>query len=367
MKYIYQNDNWPNFSWDSASFQSLLGEVRNKQGKISAKMEALGFELQEQTLLNTLTLDIIKSSEIEGEILSTDMVRSSVARKLGMDIAGLIPSDRNIDGVVEMLLDATQKYNSPLNEKRLFGWHKSLFPLGSNSYYKISIGKWRTDEKGPMQVVSGGIGSEKIHFQAPEANQINSEIKTFFKWFNLENGIDPVLKAAVAHLWFITIHPFDDGNGRIARAITDLQLCKAEGSSKRFYSMSAQIRLKRKQYYTVLEQVQKGNLDITDWLKWFFETLLTSLNTTETSLESVLMKARFWDMYSKITFNERQKIMLNKILDGFEGNLTSSKWAKIAKCSPDSALRDIQDLISKNILEKNNAGGRSTSYILIFA
>lgn len=366
MKYIYQNSAWPNFTWDATALQTLLGEVRNKQGKISAKMEALGFVLQEQALLDTLTLDIIKSSEIEGEFLDPDQVRSSIARKLGMDIAGLIPSDRNVDGVVEMLLDATQKYNVPLTEDRLFGWHNSLFPSGRSGLYAITIGKWRTDETGPMQVVSGGIGNEKVYFQAPNAQQIDAEIQQFLNWFNSENNIDPVLKAAIAHLWFITIHPFDDGNGRIARAITDLQLCRGEGSSKRFYSMSAQIRLKRTQYYAILEQTQKGNLDITNWLEWFFETVLTSLNATDTTLESVLSKARFWEKQSAVMLNERQKLMLNKILDGFEGNMTSSKWAKIAKCSADSALRDIQDLISKNILEKNDAGGRSTSYTIVF-
>jgi Fic family protein len=365
MKYIYQNENWPSFTWDTNTLQSLLGEVRNKQGKLMGKMEAMGFALQEQALLDTLTIDILKSSEIEGEILNTDQIRSSIARRLGMDVSGLVPSDRNVDGVVEMLLDATQNYTTPLTADRLFGWHNCLFPTGRSGMYKINIGQWRTDVNGPMQVVSGGFGKEKIHFQAPDVILLEKEINRFLEWFTNENTLDPVMKAGIAHLWFITLHPFDDGNGRIARAITDMQLCKADGSSKRFYSMSAQILLQRNGYYSILEQTQKGTLDITNWLQWFFENLLAALNATNTTLEQVLLKAGFWEKQNNTSLNERQKLLLNKILDGFEGKLTSTKWAKIAKCSSDTALRDIQDLILKGILMKDDKGGRSTSYTII--
>jgi Fic family protein len=364
MKYIYQNENWPSFTWDATTLQSLLGEVRNRQGKLMGKMEAMGFALQEHALLDTLTIDILKSSEIEGEILNTDQVRSSIARRLGMDIAGLIPSDRNVDGVVEMMLDATQDFVKPILKERLYGWHNCLFPTGRSGMYKINIGQWRIDDNGAMQVVSGGFGKEKVHFQAPDALLLEKEMSAFLDWFNTEKILDPVLKAGIAHLWFITLHPFDDGNGRIARALTDMQLCKADGSSKRFYSMSAQILLQRNQYYTILEQTQKGSLDITNWLLWFFENLLAALNATNTTLEQVLSKAAFWEKQTNIPLNERQKTILNKMLDGFEGKLTTTKWANITKCSPDTALRDIQDLISKEILTKEDKGGRSTSYTL---
>lgn len=364
MKYIHQNENWPSFTWDATALQTLLGEVRNRQGKLMGKMEAMGFALQEQALLNTLTIDILKSSEIEGEILNTDQVSSSIARRLGMDIAGLIPSDRNVDGVVEMMLDATQNFTKPLVKDRLYGWHNCLFPTGRSGMYKINVGQLRKDDNGPMQVVSGGVGREKVHFQAPDAILLEKEMSQFLDWFNDDKTLDPVLKAGIAHLWFITLHPFDDGNGRIARALTDMQLCKADGSSKRFYSMSAQILLQQNQYYTILEETQKGNLDITNWLLWFFENILAALNATNTTLEQVLLKAGFWEKQINTPLNERQKILLNKMLDGFEGKLTTTKWAKITKCSPDTALRDIQDLISKGILLKEEKGGRSTSYTL---
>ncbi|MFV5693521.1 Fic family protein [Flavobacterium sp. LT1R49] len=365
MKYIYQNENWPIFTWDTNALQLLLGEVRNKQGKLMGKMEAMGFALQEQALLDTLTVDVLKSSEIEGEILNKDQVRSSIARHLGIDIAGLVPSDRNVDEVVEMMLDATKKFNSALSKDRLFGWHNCLFPTGRSGMYKINIGQWRTDDNGPMQVVSGGFRREKIHSQAPDAIFLEKEMNQFLDWFSNEKTLDPVLKAGIAHLWFITLHPFDDGNGRIARAITDIQLCKADRSSKRFYSMSAQILLQRNEYYTILEQTQKGNLDITKWLHWFFENLLAALNATNSILEQVLSKASFLEKQNNASLNERQKLLLNKMLDGFEGKLTTTKWAKITKCSPDTALRDIQDLISKRILMKDDKGGRSTSYTII--
>ena len=327
-------------------------------------MAALGFALKQEAFLETLTLDVLKTSEIEGAFLHPEQVRSSVARHLGMDIAGLIPSDRDVDGVVEMMLDATRAYQKPLTTDRLFDWHAALFPTGRSGMYKIKVGQWRDDEKGPMQVVSGGIGKEYVHFQAPDAALLDKEMRLFTDWFNDSQALDPVLKAGIAHLWFVTIHPFDDGNGRIARAITDMQLSKAEDNLQRFYSMSAQIRLQRKEYYDILEKTQRGTMDITEWLAWFLTCLEKALDATETTLERVLNKARFWEKHASTILNERQVLLLNKLLGQFEGKLTSSKWAKIAKCSPDTALRDIQDLVNKGVLQKDTAGGRSTGYVL---
>jgi Fic family protein len=364
-KYIYQNDDWPKFTWDHEALLVLLGKVRNMQGKLTGKMEVLGFELRSEAILETLTSDVMKSTEIEGEILNPEQVRSSIARRLGMDISGLVPSDRNVDGIVEMMLDATQKYQSPLTNERLFGWHASLFPSGRSGMYKIIAGKWRNDSTGPMQVVSGAMGKEKVHYQAPEASRLENEMKDFIRWFNQENKLDPVIKAGLAHFWFVTLHPFDDGNGRIARAITDMLLARADGSAQRFYSMSAQIRKERKEYYNVLEKSQKGSLDITAWLLWFLNCLMNALGATDHTLARVLDKHHFLNKHASVNLNERQKLLIHKLLDEFEGNLTSSKWAKIAGCSADTALRDIQDLIDKNILRKKQAGGRSTSYELI--
>ena len=363
-KFIYQNQNWPNFIWNNERLITTLGNVRNLQGRLIGKMESIGFDLRNEASLETLTLEIIKSTEIEGEILNPEQVRSSVARRLGMDIAGLIPSDRNVDGVVDMVLNAIQNYNEPLSKERIFDWHFSLFPTGRSGMYKIIIGNWRDDSSGEMQVVSGPMGKEKIHFQAPVANQIDKEINQFLNWVNNENSIDSVIKAAIAHLWFVTIHPFDDGNGRITRAITDMLLTRSDGVSQRFYSMSAQIRLERKEYYKILEETQKGTLDITKWLEWFLECLLNALKASDLVLSKVLYKHKFWNKYAKVTLNERQTKLLNKLLDGFEGKLTSGKWAKIGKCSSDTALRDIQDLIAKEILISEGAGGRSTNYII---
>jgi len=359
--YIHQQKDWPNFKWDNEALLSTLGRVRNLQGKLTGKMESLGFDLRNDASLQILTQDILKSSEIEGEILNPDQVRSSIARRLGMDIAGLVSSDRNVEGMVEMMLDATQQYNKGLSVERLFDWHSALFPTGRNGMSKIMVGNWRKGSA-PMQVVSGAMGKEKVHFEAPETSVIEPEMQRFLEWFNVEEQLDPVIKAAVAHLWFITIHPFDDGNGRIARAITDMMLARADESPQRFYSMSAQIRLERKEYYDILERTQKGSLDITNWLKWFLNCLLDALNATGEKLESVLFKSYFWKTHAKTNLNDRQILMLNKLLDGFDGKLTSSKWAKIAKCSADTALRDIQDLITKDVLKKEEGGGRSTSY-----
>lgn len=363
-KFIYQNQNWPNFIWNNERLITILGNVRHLQGRLIGKMESIGFDLRNEASLETLTLEIIKSTEIEGEILNPEQVRSSVARRLGMDIAGLIPSDRNVDGVVDMVLNAIQNYNEPFSKERIFDWHFSLFPTGRSGMYKIIVGNWRDDASGEMQVVSGPMGKEKIHFQAPDANQIDEEINQFLNWVNNENSIDSVIKAAIAHLWFVTIHPFDDGNGRITRAITDMLLTRSDGASQRFYSMSAQIRIERKGYYKILEETQKGTLDITKWLEWFLECLLNALKASDLVLSKVLCKHKFWNKYAKVTLNERQIKLLNKLLDGFEGKLTSGKWAKIGKCSSDTALRDIQDLITKEILISEGSGGRSTNYIL---
>jgi len=362
--YIYQKKNWPDFIWDFGAVLPLLSSVRHKQGRLKGYMEGLGFALRSEATLQTLTQDVLKSSEIEGELLNQEQVRSSIARKLGMDIAGLVPADRNVDGVVEMMLDATKNYAMRLDSERLFGWHAALFPAGRSGAHKIAVGKWRDNEKGPMQVVSGAMGKEKVHFEAPEADVLKKEMKLFLQWFNSKNDPDPVLKSAIAHLWFVTIHPFDDGNGRIARAIADMQLARADGDHQRFYSMSAQIRLDRTAYYNILEKTQKGNLDITGWLLWYLNCLDRALNVTDQNLQVVMRKTKFWDQHVQTFINERQRLMINKLFDGFTGKLNSSKWAKITKCSPDTALRDITDLIEKNILEKEEAGGRSTSYVL---
>ena len=363
--YIYQKENWPNFIWENDKILILLSEARNLQGRLIGKMESLGFDLRNEALLDTLTLDVLKSSEIEGEYLNPDQVRSSIARKLGMEIAGSVESDRNVDGVVEMMLDATQNCYSPLTSERLFDWHSALFPTGRTGMYKITVGDWRKDTTGQMQVVSGALGKEKVHFQAPDSILVEKEMNQFLDWFNHNIEIDLVIKAAIAHLWFVTNHPFEDGNGRITRALTDMLLAQSDKSNQRFYSMSAQIRIERKGYYDMLEKTQKGSLDITEWIKWFLKCLINSLYSTDSVLSKVLNKAEFWYNHSNTVLNERQKKLLNKLLDGFDGKLTSSKWAKIAKCSKDTAIRDINDLIDKNILQKEAAGGRSTNYELM--
>ncbi len=362
--YIYQKEGWPNFKWDNDLLLPLLGEVRNLQGKLVGKMESLGFELQNEASLETLSLDVIKSSEIEGEILNTEQVRSSIARRLGMDISGLIPSDRNVDGVVEMMLDATQNFDKPLTKERLFGWQAALFPSGRSGMYNVIVGQWRDDSTGPMQVVSGALGKEKVHYQAPDAAAIESEMEAFLNWINQNNQHDPVIRAAVAHLWFVTVHPFEDGNGRVARAITDMLLAQSDGIPQRYYSMSSQIRIERKEYYSCLEATQKGTVDITRWMEWFLQCLHNALIASNISLEKVIYKHQFWGKNASRLQNERQRLLLNRLLDGFQGSLNTSKWAKIAKCSTDTALRDIQDLVAKQILKKSEGGGRNTSYEL---
>ncbi len=362
--YIHERINWTDFTWDNKKVLLKLSETRNLQGRLLGRMESLGFDLQNEAMLNTLTLEIVKSSEIEGEVLETEQVRSSIARRLGIDIAGAVESERHIDGIVEMMLDATQRYELPLTKERLFGWHSALFPTGWSNMFKITVADWRKDLKGSMQVVSGPIGREKVHFEAPVAERIDTEMKKLLDWIENETDVDPVLKAAISHLWFVTIHPFEDGNGRITRAITEMILARSDKSVKRFYSMSAQIRVERKLYYEVLERTQKGNSDITEWILWFLECLQGAISSTYGILQKVLDKAEFWKLHASTILNERQQKMINKILDGFEGKLTTTKWGKICKCSQDTALRDIQDLIKKDILQKEASGGRSTNYEL---
>lgn len=364
--YIHQRKEWPKFQWDNEAIALLLAEVRHKQGRLLGRMEGLGFTFQDEATLKNLTLDVLKSSEIEGEVLDPEQVRSSVARRLGMEVAGLVPADRDVEGIVDMMLDATQCYDAPLSEDRLFGWHAALFPTGRSSMTKIVVGAWRDNSKeDPMQVVSGPMGRETVHFQAPDSDRLQTEMEAFLDWFNSAAQLDPVIKAAVAHLWFVTIHPFDDGNGRIARAIMDMLLARADKNRRRFYSMSAQIRNERKAYYQILEETQKGLLDITEWLQWFLLCLDRALAVTDNTLAEVMRKAKFWDRAATKTVNDRQKLMLNKMLDGFKGNVTSSKWAIINKVSQDTATRDLQDLVERGLLAKEPAGGRSTAYVLI--
>ena len=363
--YIHQLPHWPRFTWNQEMLTTLLAGTRNRQGRLLGRMEAMGFQLKAEANLQVLTQDVLKSSEIEGEILDAEQVRSSIARRLGMDIGGLVPVDRHVDGVVQMLLDATQQYQQTLTADRLYGWHAALFPTGYSGMHKITVAAWRDNTMDdPMQVVSLAMGKEKVHFQAPDAERLHEEMRQFLHWFNEDKYLDPVIKAAIAHLWFVTIHPFDDGNGRIARAIADLQLSRADETGQRFYSMSAQIRKERTAYYDILESTQKGSMDITHWLIWFLECLGRALEASTEILNGVLQKARFWEKHASTILNQRQQLMLNKLLDGFEGKLNTSKWAKIAKTSPDTSLRDIQDLLNKKILIKEVGGGRSTSYVL---
>jgi Fic family protein len=363
--YIHQQKKWPQFTWDLENVMPALLHSKLLQGKLLGKMESLGFNLQSQATLQNVTFDVLKSSEIEGEILPAEQVRSSIARKLGIHVAATPITDRRVDGVVEMMLDATQKYDAPLTKKRLSAWHMALFPNGNNNLQYITIGNYRKAAGGPMQVVSGAMGKEKVHFEAPDAELLPDEMKLFLKWFNAEPLTDVLLKAAIAHLWFLTIHPFDDGNGRMARALTDLLLARADESKQRFYSLSTQIQIHKKQYYQILERTQKGNLDITDWILWFLSCFNKAITEADVYLNQVMFKAKFWRHFAETTFNPRQVKMLNKLLDGFDGKLTSTKWAKICKCSQDTALRDIQGLLEQKVLLKNNTGGRSTAYELV--
>jgi len=361
-KYIYEHKNWTDFSWKDRSINLVFGEIRLMQGKMIGLMNALGFSAKEEVTLNALTLDVVKSSEIEGEMLNYEQVRSSIARRLGINTAGLVPSSRHIEGVVEMMLDATQHYDLPLNEKRLYGWHAALFPTGYSGPYLIEVGRYRSGE---MQVVSGAIGKEKVHYEAVKPEKVKTEMDKFLDWFNNENRLDPVLKAAIAHFWFIIIHPFDDGNGRIGRAITDMLLARAEGSGERFYSMSSQILAERKRYYEVLQKVQHSSGDITEWLDWFLHCLKKAMLSTENTTKKILRKAEFWKLHEHTPVNERQRLILNKLFDDFEGKLQTSKWAKISKTSTDTALRDIKDLVEKGILQQTDERGRNANYELV--
>jgi Fic family protein len=364
LAFIYEQPDWPHFRWDREDLAETLAAVRHKQGVLIGRMEGLGFRLRGEAILKTLTEDVLKTNAIEGEKLDAEQVRSSVARRLGMDIGGLRPKDRYVDGVVEMMLDATRRYDQPLTAERLFGWHAALFPTGRSGMHQINAGTWRDDLSGPMHVVSGPIGRERVHFEAPSARRLPREMKSFFAWFNGKEENDWVVKAALAHLWFVTVHPFDDGNGRIARAIADLALARSEGSAQRFYSMSSRIEEKRREYYDVLKRTQKGSMDVTWWMEWFFRTLDAAMDGAQRTLEAALAKAEFWRSVTHVSLSERQRLVLNRLLDGFEGKLTTSKWAKLAKTSQDTAGRDIAGLIELGILVKNAAGGRSTSYAL---
>src|SRR6266478_473762 len=357
--YIHARKDWPRLYWNRERLAEPLAAVRHHQGRLIGHMEALGFNLRQEAVLQTLTSDVLKTSEIEGEKLDAEQVRSSIARRLGMDIGGLQPADRNVEGIVEMMLDATRHYDQPLTAERLFAWHASLFPTGRSGMTKIRAGAWRDDSAGPMQVVSGPVGKERVHFHAPAADRLDGEMQAFLDDFNAKADVDLVLKAGLAHLWFVTIHPFDDGNGRIARAIADMALARSENSPQRFYSMSAQIRQERTAYYDILEETQKRTMDVTPWMEWFLACLGRAIDGAQTTLSAVLHKARFWQSLRDVPINERQRLLLNRLLDDVEGNLTTSKWAKIAKCSTDTALREITELVERGILVRNAAGGRS--------
>ena len=362
MLYIHDYDNWWQFRYDSMRIMNELGRVRSKQGMIIGRMLSLGFDSQDEAVLSNISMELVRSSEIEGEKLNLEEVRSSLARRLGIAMAGMVSTSRYVEGVVEMQLDATQNYNRPLSSDRLFGWHNVLFPTGISGLYRIEVGKYRSGE---MQVVSGAMGKEKIHYQAPSADRVPAEMERFISWINNDGNTDAVLKAAIAHLWFVSIHPFDDGNGRIARALTDMLLARSENCAKRFYSISAEMKLLQKEYYEILERTQHGDGDITEWLLWFLNCFELALNSTEVTLSSVFRKADFWERNRNIPFNERQRKLINMQFDGFFGKLSTGKWAKIAKCSTDTALNDIRDLVGKGVLRKSEEGGRSTNYVLV--
>ena len=363
--YIWQASDWPIWRYDIARLAAPMAAVSLAQGRLLGRLADVGLGLRDTASLAALTEDVVRSSEIEGESLNVASVRSSIARRLGVDIGALAPVDRHIEGMVEVVLDATANYKMPITAARLFAWHAALFPTGYSGLSKITIGQWRDDVAGPMQVVSGPIGRQRVHFQAPPARELPDEITRFLNWINGPADEPPLLRAGLGHLWLLTLHPFDDGNGRIARALGDLLLARADASPQRFYSLSAQIQRERKRYYEMLEQTQKGSLDVTEWLLWFLESLQRAVMQAHSSLDAVLQRARFWQTYAGMAFNERQLKMLTRLLEGFKGKLTSSKWAAIAKCSPDTALRDINELMQRGILQKSPAGGRSTSYELI--
>jgi Fic family protein len=367
--YIWQASDWPTWRFDLAALAQPLADVSRAQGLLMGRLADVGLALRDQASLSALTEDVIKTSAIEGEKLDLQSVRSSIARRrLGVDIGALAPVDRHVEGVVEMVLDATANCHAPITRERLFGWHAALFPTGYSGLGRIRVGRWRDDATGPMQVVSGPLQRQRVHFEAPPAARLAAETRRFLAWANRASGEPPLVKAGLAHLWLVTVHPFDDGNGRIARAVGDLFLARADGSPQRFYSLSAQIQRERKAYYDILERTQKQSLDVTEWLAWFLATLHRAVDQAQLSLDAVLAKTRFWQRWAApaaaAPLNERQVKVVNRLLDGFEGKLTSSKWAAIAKCSPDTALRDITDLLARGVLRKSDAGGRSTSYEL---
>ena len=361
-KYIWQQADWPAFRYDAAQLAKPLAQVAHQQGHLLGRLAESTEEAQDEAGLSVLTQDVVKTSEIEGELLDVASVRSSLARHLGVDIGALAPADRHVDGVVEMILDATARHDRPVTAERLFGWHAALFPTGYSGRTRITIGAWRTDATGPMQVVSGGYGRERVHFEAPPAGRLTAEMQDFLAWVNADATESPLVKAGLAHLWFVTVHPFDDGNGRIARAVGDLWLARADHSTRRFYSLSAQIQRDRAAYYRILERTQKGSLDVTAWLVWFLETLQRAITHADRTADAVLRKSRFWGQRRPLPMNDRQVSMLNRLLDGFDGNLTTRKWAIIMKCSQDTALRDINELVDLGVLERSGSGGRSTSY-----
>lgn len=362
--YIWQQTDWPTWSYDATTLSILLANAHQAQGRLLGKMQSLGFGVQQQTSLQVLTDDVLKTSEIEGEFLRPELVRSSVAKRLGIDIGGLSDSDRTVDGIVDIVMDATSNHAQDLSLDRLLSWHAALFPLGYSGIHKISAGQLRDDRLGPMQVISGAIGREKVHFEAPPASCLRSEITQFLNWFNASQSLDPYLKAGIAHLWFVTIHPFDDGNGRIGRAIADMALSRADQSRDRFYSLSSQIMKERQGYYLHLERSQKVSLDATEWLAWFLQCLINAIDSANSNLYSTLAKTQFWQHWQGVPFNERQIKLLNRLLDGFEGNLTNKKWSLIAKCSADTALRDITDLLDRGVLSRGSSSGRSTHYLI---
>lgn len=362
--YIYDLSDWPAFRWNREVIEKLSTGIQIEQARLMGRLESLGLRVRQEAELQTLTEEVLKSSEIEGEKLDPEQVRSSIARRLGMDIGGLKPVDRNVEGIVALMLDATRQYETPLSDSRLFTWHRSLFPLGRNQTGPIKVGMWRDDDSGPMQVVSGPLGHERVHFEGPPAARIPSEMQRFLDWFNTGDNSDWVVRAATAHLWFVTIHPFEDGNGRIARAVADMCLARSEKSPQRFYSMSAQIRHERSEYYDMLEATQKGTLDITRWMDWFLGCLGRAIAGAQQIIGGVLSRARFWDAIRDVSINQRQREMLNRLLDGFEGKLTTVKWAKMTEVSHDTALRDIEALVAFGILTRDSSGGRSTSYNL---
>lgn len=360
--YIHQQPHWPAFHWNDSKVNELLSSVRFEQGHLLGRMASLGVSLRKDAVLQVLTQDALKTSEIEGEMLDITQVRSSFARQLGLTFDGMKPSSKDVDGLVSLLLDATSAFQAPLTKARLFEWHERLFPQAGTPFYRINVGSWRNESSGPMQVISGPIGREKVHFEAPAAKRLPAEMKKFIQWFNQVDGVDLVLKSAIAHFWFVTIHPFDDGNGRIARALADLLLARSEQSTQRFYSMSAQIQRERSTYYAVLESTQKGGLDITAWVVWYLQSLKLAIQASVTLLERVIAKAEFWKKHEGEAFNERQRKVLNRLFDGFNGHLTTTKWAKLTRCSQDTALRDINELVHRAILQKADSGGRSTHY-----